>query len=328
MKTVLFYIYPGIKLLDLTGPLQVFADANRLSGEALYDIAVISSHGGTVTTDAPLTIASESTARWFNQPVDTLIVVGGEGWRRAITESSVVAEIALFAKHAQRVASVCTGAFLLAETGLLHGKLAVTHWSSCSEFAERYPSVRLDPEPIFVHDDNLWTSAGVTSGLDMALAMIESDVSRSLALKIAQQLVTYLVRPGTQAQFSRPLMAQCTATEGSFADLIRWVDTHLQEPLTVEKLAEHMHMSPRTLARRFQSELDETPARFVELRRLARAQTLLETTVMPIKQAAFEAGFGDEARLRRAFKRHLRVNPQTYRNRFSRNADFADGADY
>jgi transcriptional regulator GlxA family with amidase domain len=217
------------------------------------------------------------------------------------------------AARARRIASVCSGAFLLAEAGLLDGRRAVTHWHRCDEFAGRYPRVRLERDPIFLRDGSLWTSAGVTAGIDLALAMVEEDHGHALALAIARELVVYLKRPGGQSQFSAPLKLQ--ACDDRFADLHAWISTNLARPLTLDRLADHAGMSLRSFARHYRQRTGRTPAATVEILRLEKAQELLETGTS-VESAARKCGFGSPETMRRVFQRRLGIGPKDWQERF------------
>jgi transcriptional regulator GlxA family with amidase domain len=215
---------------------------------------------------------------------------------------------------------VCTGAFLLAQTGLLTGRRATTHWKSCTRLQECYPDIQVDADPIYVREGRIWTSAGVTAGIDLSLALIEEDLGRKVAMQVARHLVVFLNRPGGQSQFSVALEAQAAAADGNapnhFAPLHGWIAEHLADDLRVERLAEQAGMSPRTFARVYAGKMGVTPARMVEKIRVEAARRILEETDMPIKRVASECGFGQEDRLRRAFFRQVGTTPAEYRARF------------
>lgn len=222
----------------------------------------------------------------------------------------------LRAARARRAASVCTGAFLLAATGLLDGRRAVTHWSFCSELARRHPRVHVEVDPIFVRDGRFWTSAGVTSGIDLALALVEEDLGRSLALALARYLVVFIKRPGGQAQFSTALSLQLA--DDRFGLLHAWIGDHLADPLSLRVLARQARMSPRSFGRHYAEEVGMTPMKAVEKLRVEAARLLLADTRLPVKQIAARCGFGSEETLRRSFVRTLAVAPSDYRARFQR----------
>lgn len=319
-RQITILIYPGVQSLDFTGPLEVFAGAQRLieqtgRRERGYEITLLSVDGKPLQTSSGLTVTPHASLAAAPEPIDTLIVAGGYGRKQAAADREMLGWIAATAKTARRTASVCTGAFLLAAAGVLDGRRATTHWASAAELAARYPQVDVDPEPIFTRDGPIWTSAGVTAGMDLALALVEEDLDRDAALQIARHLVLFLRRPGNQSQFSATLSAQEPAREP-----LREVQRHVIEypagDLSVEALAERAHMSPRNFARAFRAEAGVTPARYVEQVRLEAARRRLEDTVEPIEAVATACGFGTAETMRRAFLRALEVGPAEYRRRF------------
>lgn len=316
--------FPDVQLLDVAGPLQVFATANdltRLAGRAaLYEALVVADKGLTMSS-AGLGLATRSLPR-PHSPLDTLIVAGGWGVYPACEDGKLVAWIKTRAPNARRVASVCSGAFLLATAGLLDGRRAATHWSRCREFAERFPKVRLEPDPIFVQDGTVWTSAGITAGIDLALAMVEADLGRELALAVARQLVVFLKRPGGQAQFSATLALQ--HGNARFEGLHAWIADNLMRDLSVPALAQTSGMSERSFLRHYRQATGTTPARAVEQIRVEAARRALELG-LPVKRAVARCGFGSEETMRRSFLRLLGASPQAYRQRFSSSATPATG---
>jgi transcriptional regulator GlxA family with amidase domain len=303
------------QLLDVSGPLQVFATANDLAvaagREAPY-APVVLAREPQVRTTAGLVLQTTPLDQ-ADLPLDTLIIAGGRGVDAACEEPDLVAWAAQAAAEARRVTSVCSGAFLLAATGLLDGRRAVTHWDHCADFAERFPKVRLDPEPIFIRDGDVWTSAGVTAGIDLALALVEDDLGRSAALAVARQLVVFLKRPGGQSQFSAALSLQKTGDR--FDTLHAWIAGNLRQDLSLQTLAERAGMSSRSFSRHYRQLTGETPARAVERLRVEAAKRLLEER-SSVAQAARACGFGSEETLRRSFVKRLNINPQAYRERF------------
>ncbi|MFC0193620.1 GlxA family transcriptional regulator [Aureimonas pseudogalii] len=308
--------FANAQILDVTGPAQVFATANDLTaatGSHLYEIALVSL-GGDVVTSSGLVLRAEAAATHADAP-GTLIVSGGDGVNAARCDKALIDWIRQRAASAERIASVCSGALLLAEAGLLDGRRAVTHWGRCAEMRARYPSVLLEPDSIFIRDDAIWTSAGVTAGIDLALAMLEADHGRPLSLAVARELVVFLKRPGGQAQFSAALSLQ-TADE-TFADLHAWIAAHLDRDLTLTTLAAQAGMSLRTFCRRYRIGTGRTPADGVELIRLDGARRLLEEGASVTRTAA-RCGFRSTETMRRAFLRHMNVSPNSYRERFRR----------
>ena len=317
---VVIVVYPGVQSLDLTGPLEVFTGAQQLiaatgRSERGYRVAVASRDGAPLSTSSGLAIVPETSLGEVSGPIDTLIVAGGAGSRDASAEEALLDWIAGVAPSARRVASVCTGAFVLAAAGLLDGRRATTHWASAAELAQRYPAVEVDPEPIYLRDGPVWTSAGVTAGMDLALALVEEDLDRDAALTIARHLVLFLRRPGNQSQFSATLAAQQPERE-PLRDVQRYALEHVAEDLSVEALAARAHMSPRNFARAFAAEAGITPGRYVERVRLEAARRALEDTSQPIATVAATCGFGTPETMRRAFLRALGVGPAEYRRRY------------
>jgi transcriptional regulator GlxA family with amidase domain len=309
--------YPAVQLLDVTGPIQVFASANDFvagaGGTRPYALRVVSQGGQDVTATAGLALAAGPLTR-AGQPLDTLLVAGGEGAEAAADNPVLVDWVRERATEARRVASVCTGAFLLAAAGVLDGRRAATHWMYCSKLAQRFPAVRVEPDPIFVRDGPVWTSAGVTAGIDLALALVEEDLGRAVALAVARYLVVFLKRPGGQAQFSAALALQ--AAEDRFGALHAWISLHLADNLSLSVLADQAGMSERSFSRHYAEATAQTPARAIERLRVEAARRLLSETRLPVKRISQRCGFGSEETMRRSFLRLLAVTPQDYRDRF------------
>ena len=316
--------FEGVQLLDVAGPVQTFASANEIAKDirgAPYRVVVMSRRGGPLVTSAGLPLLTQPLATATRKSrIDTLILPGGPGVHAALEDPRTVDWVRRQLSSTRRIASVCTGAFLLAETGVLAGRRATTHWKSCGRLQQLYPDVLVDPDPIYVRDERIWTSAGVTAGIDLSLALIEEDLGRKIAMQVARHLVVFLNRPGGQSQFSAPLEAQAVAADGNapnhFAPLHGWIAENLSGDLRVERLAEQAGMSPRTFARVYVASMGVTPARMVEKIRIEAARRILEETDMPIKRIASECGFGKEDRLRRAFARQIGTTPAEYRQRF------------
>jgi transcriptional regulator GlxA family with amidase domain len=310
--------YPAVQLLDVTGPLQVFATANELLADAggapPYVIRVVAKGGPGVTSSAGLEIAAGPLPRAV-AALDTLIVAGGPGVEAASADPALLDWVRRRAGRARRVASVCTGAFLLAASGVLDGRRAATHWSVCAEFARRFPAVRVEPDPIFVRDGSVWTSAGVTAGIDLALALVEQDLGRAAALAVARYLVVFLKRPGGQAQFSEALSLQ--SAEERFGALHDWIGKHLADDISLPLLADRAGMSERSFSRHYLEATGLTPARAVERLRVEAARRLLSESHLPVKRISRRCGFGSEETMRRSFLRVLSTTPQDYRIRFS-----------
>ncbi len=309
--------FPSVQLLDVTGPLQVFATANDLVAEAggtpPYAPRVVAQGGQIVTASAGLALIAGTLPPTHTQ-VDTLMVAGGPGVEAAAADPVLVDWVRERASRARRVASVCTGAFLLAASGVLDGRRAATHWSCCAELARRFPAVRVEPDPIFVRDGPVWTSAGVTAGIDLALALVEQDLGRTVALAVARYLVVFLKRPGGQAQFSTTLSLQ--AAEDKFGALHDWISAHLADDMPLPVLAGQAGMSERSFSRHYAEATGVTPAHAVEQLRVEAARRLLSESRLPVKRIARRCGFGSEETMRRSFLRVLAATPQDYRARF------------
>lgn len=314
--------FPGANVVDVTGALEVFATANRIleatrPGARPYVVEVVAAQSGPIETSSGVELLAKRALGRMRGPLDTLMVAGGLGTRSAVLDTAFVTAIRRQAERARRVASVCTGAFLLAEAGLLDGRRAVTHWGSCDLLAQHYPAVKVEVDPIFVRDGDVWTSAGVTAGLDLALALVEDDHDSDTALNVARTMVFYLKRPGGQSQFSAQLDAQ-VATREPIRDAQSYVHEHPEADLSVAALARRAAMSPRHFARAFTREVAQTPARYVERTRVETARRRLEETNRSIDEVAFDCGFGSGEVMRRAFLRVLKVGPADYRSRFKR----------
>ena len=311
-------VFPSVQLLDATGPIQVFATANDFAVKAgkapPYEVRVVTQDAGIVTASAGVSLAAVPLSP-IGSGVDTLMIAGGPGVEAASANASLVGWVRRRAGDARRVASVCTGAFLLAASGALDGKRAATHWSVCAEFAKRFPAVRVESDPIFVRDGSVWTSAGVTSGIDLALALVEEDLGRAAALAVARYLVVFLKRPGGQAQFSATLSLQ--AAEDKFGVLHDWISHHLAEDISLPALARQAGMSERSFSRHYADATGMTPGRAVEQLRVEAARRLLLKSRLPVKRISQRCGFGSEETMRRSFARLLDVTPQDYRARFS-----------
>lgn len=316
-RRIVFVVFANAKLLDLTGPMQVFADAAQHGG-GCYEVTVASVAGGRAMTDAAMAIPTAALSSLPEAPIDTVIVVGGAGARQAAKCAELLDQVRRLASQSRRVGSVCTGAFVLAAAGLLDGRRAVTHWDSCAAFAKKFDRISVDPDAIYVNDGNTWTSAGVTAGIDMALAMVADDAGRKAALALARSLVCYLVRPGGQSQFSSALQRQTADMQGRFDGLNGWIAENLSGDLSVETLAARANMSPRNFARVYKAKTGAPPAKAVEAMRVEAACQLLEDTDSPLAAIAEKVGFSDDERLRRAMIRARNIAPGAYRQRFGR----------
>ena len=316
---VVLLAHEQMNLLDLSGPLQALATARRdgdRNGPALYATIVASIDGGAVTTSCGLPVLTVALATLDDVAIDTLIAPGGCKGDTFHAPPRLVAWIGRRAPGIRRVCSVCTGAFLLAAAGQLEGRQVATHWDWVSRLGAQYPGVRVDADRIYIQDGPVWTSAGVSAGIDLTLALIEADFGHQVAIQTARQLVMFIKRSGGQSQFSVPLTAQLH-DRGDFADLHAWMAARLAEDLSVERLAGHVGMSPRNFARSYAAKVGRTPAKTVEAMRLEAACRALEETGLPLKSIAAAAGHGDEQTLRRAFQRQLGVSPTQYRERFA-----------
>ncbi|MER7898850.1 GlxA family transcriptional regulator [Streptomyces sp. NPDC096046] len=310
-RTVLVVLFDGLQSLDVTGPVEVFAGAELLSPGA-YRIRTASVGGGPVRTTSGLTLVPDGSLAAAPDP-DILLVPGGTGGLRP--DPRLVDWVREHGPRAARLMSVCTGAAVLAEAGLLDGRRATTHWAYCDRIARAHPAVEIDPDPVYVRDGNIATSAGVTAGIDLALALVEEDLGRDIALTIARHLVVFLRRPGNQAQFSAQLAAQ-TAQREPLREVQRWISDHPDADLSVETLAARARLSPRHFARAFRAETGMTPGRYVDRVRLEHARRLLEDTTGGIEEIARGSGYGTPEGMRRAFVRTLGTPPAEYRRRF------------
>jgi transcriptional regulator GlxA family with amidase domain len=309
--------FPDVQLLDVAGPLQVFASANERAveqGLARSYVVTVVAPEDQITATAGLSFAAAPLPP-SEAPVDTVIIAGGQGVMRAAADTELVGWVRERAGVARRVASVCTGAFLLGAAGLLNGRRAVTHWEYCDRLARRHPLVTVDPDPIFIHDGPIWTSAGVTAGIDLALALVEEDLGRQIALAVARHLVVFLKRPGGQAQFSTALTLQ--SSDDRFASLHEWLAGNLDDDLSLHRLAAQAGMSERSFLRRYRAATGMTPGRAIERLRVETARQLLSETTMPLKRIAQRCGFGTEETMRRSFLRVQGTGPSDYRTRFS-----------
>ncbi|MFJ6080755.1 GlxA family transcriptional regulator [Streptomyces sp. NPDC092369] len=310
-RTVLVVLFDGVQSLDVTGPVEVFAGAEK-GVPGSYRIRTASLDGGPVRTSSGLTLVADQALTEAPDP-HTLLVPGGAGTRSP--DPRLVDWLRAHGTRAKRLVSVCTGALLLAEAGLLDGHRATSHWSVCEKLARDHPAVEVDPDPIYIRDGHLATSAGVTSGIDLALALVEEDIGRETALSIARHLVVFLRRPGNQAQFSAQLVAQ-TAQREPLREVQQWITEHPGDDLSVEALATRAGLSPRHFARAFQTETGMTPGRYVDRVRLEHARRLLEDTSDGIEEISRACGYGTPEAMRRAFVRSLGTAPAEYRRRF------------
>ncbi|MFC9325101.1 GlxA family transcriptional regulator [Kitasatospora sp. NPDC057015] len=312
-RSVLIVLFEGVQSLDVTGPLEVFAGGGPAAGRpGSYLVRTAAPGGLPVRTGSGLRLLPDLDLDLAGTP-HTLLVPGGHG--TAEPDPALVRRIAELAVGAERVVSVCTGAFLLAAAGLLAGRRATTHWAYCDSLARRFPDIRVDPEPIFVRDGRIASSAGVTAGIDLALALVEEDHGREAALLVARHLVVFLHRPGGQAQFSVQLAAQL-AERRPLREVQRWIAEHPGSDLSVDALAARAALSPRQFARVFKAEVGVSPGRYVDGVRLEAARRRLEESGDGIEEIARSCGYGTAEAMRRAFVRALAVPPMEYRRRF------------
>lgn len=318
-KRIVLLGVPESQILDIAGPAEVFARSSHLLVEkktrVRYQVELASVAGSTVSTTCGLRLSSHLPYTKVSGPVDTLLVVGGRGIPTSPGAPEILTWLRRMAKRVRRLGSVCTGAFLLAEAGLLDRRRATTHWYWCQEFARRYPKVRVEPDAIFVRDGHIYTSAGITAGMDLCLALVEEDQGHEVAVQVARELVLFLRRAGGQSQYSSLLELE-TASSPSLQELRLWILDHLREHLPVERLASRAAMSPRNFARVFVRELGTTPAKFVQQMRLEAARKRLEESRESIVQVASVCGFGSLDSMRRAFEETLGITPHVYRERF------------
>lgn len=316
-KQVVMLAFAGAQILDVVGPMQILSGVNdeRPQNAAAYRLTLLAERKGMFRTSCGVGLVADG--KWSELPpkIDTLIVAGGDGTREAMQNEALRAALLRGAARARRVVSVCSGAFLLAAAGLLKGKRATTHWRSAAQLARTFPDVTVEPDAIYVRDGRVWTSAGVTAGMDLALALVREDFGDDMALKVARRHVLYLLRPGGQSQFSAHLSAEAY-DEGKLAGLLRWLPDHINEELDVASLARRVHMSERNFARVFREQTGQTPAHYVECVRVDAARRLLTQSRLPVEAVAARSGFGSDERMRRAFQRHLKISPASFRARF------------
>ena len=320
-KRIGMLLYDDCDLLDFSGPTAVFHSAARhlirtgTTDELLYVSEPLSLDGGPVRTMQGIVIGTSRAGDLQADSFDTLIVTGGLVDYRSC-DPRLLTWIQANHDKCRRVASVCCGAFLLAGAGLLNGRQATTHWEDCANLQRAFPEIEVLPDSIYVQDGNVWTAAGITSGIDMALALVEQDHGHALALLVARNLVVFLKRPGGQSQFSAPLQSQ--STEGPLGTLLGWIIEHPSEDLRTEKLAERANMSLRNFYRAFETATGTSPADWVELARAEIAKRLLEQASDKVEQVAYKSGFVSYEQMRKVFARRIGVSPTQYRSRFAR----------
>ncbi len=308
MKTVAFVIFPDFQILDAAGPMAAFEMPMQMVRPQPLQIKVMAAEAGAVASSGGGVLVAEALS---NAPIDTLVIAGGDGTLGAMRDTRLIAWLRQRDTDVRRICSVCSGSAILAAAGLLDGRIATTHWSRSREFEDYFPNVRLQPDRIWTQDGKYWTSAGITAGIDLSLALIEDDYGEAIARKAAEYLVVYYRRPGGQSQFS-PLL-DFARNGGRFGELAGWMRENLSLPLNVDQLAEQAAMSSRNFSRAFLAETGVTPAKAVERLRLDAARARLEGGSDPVSQIAEDTGFGDTERMRRAFVRVLGASPQTLR---------------
>jgi transcriptional regulator GlxA family with amidase domain len=322
LRKIAIITFEDTNLLDLAGPAQVFQTAAEQlveTGAAQdfpYQVVLLSAEGGTIASSPGVQFVTTAIGQAPSRMFDTVLVSGGHGAQAAAADERILDWIREAQRIVRRIGSICTGAFVLAAAGLLQGRRAATHWGYCGELQASYPDVAVDSDSIFVEDSGCWTSAGVTSGMDMALAMVDQDHGRELSLLVARRLVVFLKRPGGQSQYSAPLQAQ--STKSPLSGLLNWIVENPDADLRTEALAGRANMSLRNFYRAFQHATGVSPADWVENARLQIARRLLEQTARHIDEIACQAGFGSADRMRRVFLRRLGVSPTDYRARFTR----------
>jgi transcriptional regulator GlxA family with amidase domain len=313
-RLILILAFPGVQIIDVAGPTQVFTTANEEGATPPYEVRVVAFRDGPVETASGVGLVA--TAIPAVEKVDTVMVPGGPGVHEVRQDSGFIAALQALLRRTERVCAVCTGAFLLAETGVLDKRTAVTHWRSCERFAREFPSIRVDPAPLFMNDGPIWTTAGVTAGIDLSLELVQRDHDPALAARIARRLVVYMRRPGGQKQYSEPLALQI-ADASPYRELTQHIVSNPVADWTVERMAEIAGQSLRTFHRRFQSATGVTPAEAVEKVRCELARSLLHTTDLGFGQIAVQAGFRSEIGLRRAMIRQFGIGPNEMRKRFA-----------
>jgi transcriptional regulator GlxA family with amidase domain len=312
-RSVVLVAYSGVQLLDVAGPLEVFRTAADVVPDS-YDISMVANEP--VRTSGGLPLAMDGPLP--DGEIDTLLVAGGPGVRQALYDERLVAWLSEMAPRARRVASVCSGALLLGRIGLLDGRRATTHWVTTDILARLFPKVSVQEDQVYVRDGNVWTSAGVTTGMDLALALVEEDLGQEVALTVARWLVWFMHRPGGQTQFRGSLVEP---PSGPLSEVQQWVLDNLDEDLRVETLADRAFMSPRHFARMFRQEVGVTPGTYVERARVEAARKALQDQEEGVEAIAARCGFGTAETMRRAFHRQLGVGPAEYRKRFRRTAE-------
>lgn len=322
LREIAQVLYKNAQVLDITGPTEVFAQVNEALEKSdacdgpAYNISLVAEAKGSVVMSSGLKLfADESFKTYESYNVDTLLVPGGSGVYQALLQEGLLSFVKVLHTSAKRVASICTGTFIIAEAGLLNGKHATTHWSRCKRLADKYPEIKVRPDNIYVKEGNLYSSAGVTAGIDLALALVEEDFGRDMALLVAKQLIVYMKRQGGQSQFSTHLARQ-SATVGFMQDTLEWINQNPSQSMSVDILAARCAMSERNFSRIFKKEIGITPGKYVEKMRVEYATQMIETQNLSLDSIAESSGFKSEEMMRRAFVRQLNILPHLYRKNF------------
>ena len=313
-KNVVVLAFAGAQVLDIVGPMQMLAAVNDERPTPAYRLTLLAERRGQLRTSGGIVLRADGNYSALPRTIDTLMVSGGD-IERALADPQLATAVRIGAGRARRVVSICTGTFFLAAAGLLDGKRATTHWRAVEQLRALHPRIKIENDAIFVRDGRIWSSAGVTAGMDLALALVRDDFGDSMALTVARRHVMFLIRPGGQSQFSAHLALQ-EASPGTLGKLLRWIPEHVGEDLSVAALAARANMSERSFARKFLAETGVTPARFIEQVRIDAARRLLSATALASVEVAGRTGFGSEERMRRAFQRRLKVSPGAFRARF------------
>jgi transcriptional regulator GlxA family with amidase domain len=318
-KHIVMLAFEGAQVLDVVGPMQMLAGVNDERSEPAYRLTLLAQRRGMFRTSGGIGLCADGSYSALPRTIDTLMVAGGNV-EHALSDPALARAVRGGAARARRVVSICTGTFFLAAAGLLEGRRATTHWRAVDRLAELHPGIKVERDAIFVRDGRIWSSAGVTAGIDLALALVRDDFGDDMALAVARRHVMFLIRPGGQSQFSAHLAPDAIAT-GKLATLLRWIPEHVGERLNVATLAARANMSERNFARKFLDETGDTPARYIERARLDAARRILSATALSAAEVAARSGFGSEERMRRAFQRRLKISPGAFRARFQFEGD-------
>jgi len=312
-RNIYFVIFPGFELLDLSGPVSVFSSATELHPQTPYETHVISTSGGLIASSSMLTLDSVSITDISISTSDSVLIVGANAAPilQVCQDATLIKWLQTIENTAERIGSICSGAFILAEAGLLTNKLCTSHWSATQTLKKMYPAIKIKQEALYVNDGKFWTSAGVTTGIDMALEILRKDVGNGLSNKVAKMLVVYAHRPGNQTQFSSLLQLQ-GRSDHQFSELLSWIDSNIDQALKVEDMAEYMCMSERTFYRRFVAVFDTTPSKYIEGIKLDRAKCLLEEN-HAISNVARAIGFRSESAFRSCFEKRFNISPSMHR---------------